>query len=179
VVDPARGAEAYAWLDALPAEGDGGARAALTRCCGSRRWIDGMLARRPFGSAAAMHAAAHAVWDALDRADYLEAFSHHPVIGADLADLRARFPTTRAWSESEQAGVAQADDATLRDLQEANRIYRDRFGHIFIVCASGLTAREMLARLRARLPNDPGVEIRVAAAEQAKITDLRLEKLGA
>jgi 2-oxo-4-hydroxy-4-carboxy-5-ureidoimidazoline decarboxylase len=167
---------AYAWLDAQTPEA---ARDVLARCCGSRRWVDGMLERRPFGSGQAMHAAARAVWARLGPADHLEAFACHPVIGADLADLRARFRTTHAWSSEEQSGVADADEATLRDLQRANQAYRERFGYIFIVCASGKSAREMLDALRVRLANDPATETVVAAAEQANITALRLEKLGA
>src|SRR5258708_3665141 len=165
---------AYAWLDSQPTDA---ARDALARCCGARRWVAGMLDRRPFGSAAALVAAARAAWSPLGREDYLEAFSHHPPIGGDLAALRARFAATLAWSSDEQSGVARADERTLLDLQAANRTYRKRFGYTFIVCASGKSAREMLEALEARLAHDPDVELSVAAAEQAKITELRLEKL--
>jgi 2-oxo-4-hydroxy-4-carboxy-5-ureidoimidazoline decarboxylase len=167
--------EAFAWLDAQPAAE---ARAALRRCCGSGRWVERMLARRPFGSAAAMRRAARDAWAGLDRADTLEAFAHHPAIGDDLAALRAKFAETAAWSNDEQAGVALADERTLVELQAANREYRERFGYVFLVCATGKTAAEMLAALRARLPNDPDDELAIAAAELAKITELRLEKLG-
>ena len=164
-----------AWLDALPT---GAARDALSRCCGARRWVSGMLDRRPFGSPSSLVAVAREVWAALDPEDIVEAFSHHPTIGADLAGLRARFDRTRDWSNDEQSGVACADEQTLRDLEEANRAYRARFGYIFIVCASGQSAQAMLEALRARLPNDPDAELRIAAGEQAKITELRLGKLG-
>jgi 2-oxo-4-hydroxy-4-carboxy-5-ureidoimidazoline decarboxylase len=163
------------WLDALPTDA---AREALSRCCGARRWVAGMLERRPFGSSIALRASAREVWSRLERRDYLEAFSHHPPIGGDLAGLRARFASTRAWSAEEQSGVAHADDGTLRDLEEANRAYSARFGYIFIVCASGQSARAMLDALRARLPNDPDTELQIAAGEQAKITELRLDRLG-
>jgi 2-oxo-4-hydroxy-4-carboxy-5-ureidoimidazoline decarboxylase len=171
----ARSTTAQAWLDAAPIDE---ARAALTRCCGAHRWVEGMLARRPFGAPAAMREAAEATWTALGAADYLEAFSHHPEIGADPASLRARFPSTRDLSAREQAGVERADETTLRDLAEANQAYRARFGHIFIVCATGKSAAEMLALLRDRIDNEPPTELAIAAREQAKITALRLENLG-
>ncbi len=165
-----------ALLDAMD-EAD--ARVALTRCCGAARWVEGMLARRPFGDDAALHCAADEVWAAMDRSDVLEAFSHHPRIGADIDALRARFGSKGdlQWSSGEQAGLSEADEDTLRALRDGNLAYEERFGFIFIVCASGKSAAEMLALLRSRLHNDPDDELRIAAAEQAKITHLRLEKL--
>jgi 2-oxo-4-hydroxy-4-carboxy-5-ureidoimidazoline decarboxylase len=165
----------YAWLDSRSPEE---AREALARCCASRRWVAGMLDRRPFGSAAALSAAARAVWAALERDDYLEAFSGHPPIGGHLGDLRAAVEPTLGWSKEEQSGVRSADERTLLDLQSANRAYTSRFGFVFILCATGKTAKEMLSAVYARLDNGPGVELSLAAAEQAKITDLRLAKLG-
>jgi 2-oxo-4-hydroxy-4-carboxy-5-ureidoimidazoline decarboxylase len=155
------------------------ARAALTRCCGSARWVDRMLEGRPYASATALFELAERVWNELGRDDYLEAFSHHPQIGADLAELQQKFASTSAWSASEQSGAGGAGLATLEALRDGNRAYLERFGFIFIVCATGKSAAEMLALLRARLPNDPAVEVSIAAAEQAKITKLRLEKLSA
>jgi 2-oxo-4-hydroxy-4-carboxy-5-ureidoimidazoline decarboxylase len=135
-----------------------------------------MTARRPFESADALFAAAEDVWAGLGRDDWLEAFAAHPRIG-DIDGLRKKFATTADWSAGEQAGVAGAAEQVLRDLAAGNADYEARFGHTFIVCATGKTAAEMLALLRARLANDPAAELRVAAAEQAKITRLRLEKL--
>lgn len=155
------------------------AREALLRCCGSARWADRMLAERPYASTAAMLEAADRNWSELGGDDYLEAFSHHPQIGADLAELERKFASTSTWAASEQAGAATADRATLEALRDGNRAYLERFGYIFIVCATGKSAAEMLALLRARLPNDPAEELPLAAAEQAKITKLRLEKLAA
>ncbi len=169
-------AEAYALLDAL---GRQAAHAALLRCCGSERWVGGMLEKRPFGSQEALASAAESVWAALSQDDYLEAFSHHPAIGADPDELAAKFASTRAWSSSEQAGVEGADRETLVALSEGNRAYRKRFGYTFIVCASGQSAREMLTSLQQRLGNEPAAELLVAAGEQAKITWLRLQKLAA
>lgn len=152
-------------------------RETLTRCCGSRRWVEGMIARRPFVTDDAVHQAADAAWSEASDEDVLEALSHHPEIGADLDALRARFASTASWSAGEQAGVAAASEETLIALRDGNRRYKERFGHIFVVCASGKRADEMLALLTARLDNDPAREIRIAAEEQRKITHLRLDKI--
>jgi len=160
-------------LDAMPAAE---ARDALLRCCGSSRWAEGVIAGRPYRDARALFAAAEACWQSLGREDWLEAFRHHPRIG-DREALRAKFATTRDWAAAEQSAAVAASDATLDALAEANREYEARFGHIFIVCASGKSADEMLALAQARLGNDAEAELRIAAAEQAKITRLRLEKL--
>jgi 2-oxo-4-hydroxy-4-carboxy-5-ureidoimidazoline decarboxylase len=172
--EPPSDSSARMWLDTLPTEQ---ASAALLRCCGSRRWVSGMLARRPFGSLEALHGAAREIWGALAREDFLEAFSHHPAIGGELAELRTKFAPTADWSSQEQAAVAGAGDQTLLELKAANQAYLERFGFLFIVCASGRSAEELLAALRTRSTNDPASELLVAAAEQAKITALRLDKL--
>ena len=157
----------------LDTAADADARAILTRACGSSRWVDRMMARRPFGSDARLLRAARIEWFGLTEADWLEAFSHHPQIG-DRASLASRFPSTHDLSAQEQAAVGQAPADVLSALAEANAAYRDRFGFIFIVCATGKTAEEMLALLRARLPNNRAAELRNAAEEQANITALRL-----
>jgi 2-oxo-4-hydroxy-4-carboxy-5-ureidoimidazoline decarboxylase len=149
------------------------ARGLLRTCCGSARWVERMTARRPFGGREALLAAARDEWFALTPADWREAFDHHPRIG-DRDALRRRFAATRRLSENEQAGVDGAPEEVLTALAEGNRAYEDRFGYIFIVCATGRSAGEMLALLRARIANDPDTEIRIAAEEQARITELRL-----
>ena len=154
----------------LNALDDDAAARALLRCCGSSRWASAMAAARPFGSEEAMRAQADAVWRSLDRADWLEAFAAHPTIGAGG-------PDPSPWSDEEQAGVAGAEDGALRRLAEGNHDYQTRFGYIFIVCATGKTAAEMLALLEGRLRHDAGGELPVAADEQRKITQLRLTKL--
>jgi len=169
-----RAPEPHAILNALSLED---ARAALLRCCGAGRWAGWMLAQRPFASTEALLRAAAGVWTQMEKADVLEAFSRHPEIGGDLEALRARFPATAGWSSAEQSGVAGADVETLEALRDGNAAYREKFGHVFLVCATGKTAAEMLALLRARLANDPATELTIAAGEQAKITRLRLEKL--
>jgi 2-oxo-4-hydroxy-4-carboxy-5-ureidoimidazoline decarboxylase len=162
------------WLNALPPSE---ARLVLQRCCGAARWVEGMLQRRPFPSSAALLQGAEAVWRELAAADFLEAFSHHPEIGANLDELRRKFAATAELSLAEQAGAVNASEATLSALRSQNHAYRTRFGYSFIVCASGKTASEMLELLNGRLNNAPEVELGIAAAEQAKITHLRLEKL--
>lgn len=153
------------------------ARAMLMRACGSARWVDRMIARRPFGSDAALLAAAREEWFQLAEADWLEAFAHHPRIG-DRASLAARFPATHDLSAEEQAAVGGAPEDVLTQLADANIAYLDRFGFIFIVCATGKTAEEMLQLLRERLENDRAAELLVAAEEQAKIMELRLAPRG-
>ena len=170
----AESAEPAPSLNALSREA---AAEALTRCCGATRWVQGMLARRPFASYTAMFAAAVEIWAQLGPDDYREAFGHHPEIGSNLEDLRKRFAKTAAWSQAEQSSAMSASEATLHALRDGNQAYRERFGYSFIVCATGKTAEEMLALLRARLKHAPDLELGIAAAEQAKITHLRLEKL--
>jgi 2-oxo-4-hydroxy-4-carboxy-5-ureidoimidazoline decarboxylase len=145
----------------------------LARACGASRWVARMLQRRPFGSRERLLSAALEEWNALDEDDWREAFAHHPKIG-DRTALAARFPATHDLSAGEQAGVAGASEDVLDALAAANRLYESRFGYIFIVCATGLSAGEMLDRLRTRLENSAEDEIKIAAVEQAKITALRL-----
>ena len=152
------------------------AQAALLRCCGSTNWAGRMTTLRPVAGADELFCLADEVWSDLTPADWLEAFSHHPRIG-DMESLRSRFARTRGWSEGEQASADGASDEVLQALSEGNRAYEDRFGYIFIVCATGKSAEGMLALLNERLPNDPDTEIRIAAEQQRQITRLRLEKL--
>ncbi len=160
-------------LDRAPIEE---ARRLLTACCGSTRWVDRMLDRRPFGSRAALLDAAREEWFVLAPDDWREAFGHHPKIGGGDG-LRARVAATRHLSEREQSGVSGASEDILESLADGNREYEQTFGYIFIVCASGRGADEMLEMLRARLQNDAASEILIAAREQARITELRLEAL--
>jgi 2-oxo-4-hydroxy-4-carboxy-5-ureidoimidazoline decarboxylase len=146
----------------------------LRICCGAGRWVERMLARRPFGSLDAARAAAREEWFALSTDDWKQAFAHHPRIG-DVSALQARFGEAAAASSlREQAGMAGADEDVLQRLLESNREYESRFGYLFIVCATGKTAEQMLQMLRERLTNVRGEEILIAAREHAKICDLRL-----
>jgi OHCU decarboxylase len=157
---------------------DASARAALFNCCAAASWIDGMLARRPFADDDAVHNAAAEVAASLAEADWLDAFAAHPMIG-DVASLKQKYAATRSLAAGEQGGVAAASEATLDELAALNRECLQRFGFQFIVFATGKTAEEMLALLKARINNSREAELRNAAVEQLKITQLRLEKLAA
>jgi 2-oxo-4-hydroxy-4-carboxy-5-ureidoimidazoline decarboxylase len=115
-------------------------------------------------------------WWQCSEADWKEAFAHHPKIG-DIDSLKKKFASTAAWASGEQSGVNAAGDEIIKALAEGNRLYEEKFGYIFIVCATGKTAKEMLELLQERIKNDPGEEIKIAAEEQNKITKLRIEKL--
>jgi len=139
----------------------------LLPCCGSRSWARQVAERRPFQDLADLRRKSDEIWRNLGTEDWREAFAAHPRIGEKGS----------RWSEQEQAGARDADARILAELIEANREYESRFGHIFIVCATGKSAAEMLSLLRHRLDNDREIELRIAAEEQRKITNLRLEKL--
>ncbi|MBI1808213.1 MAG: 2-oxo-4-hydroxy-4-carboxy-5-ureidoimidazoline decarboxylase [Ignavibacteria bacterium] len=148
----------------------------LLRCCGSPRWAKLMVARRPFAAIEEVFTTADEIWNRLSPKDWKEAFSRHPKIG-DIKRLRKRFTSTAQWAEGEQAGVTQTSEKVLKELAEGNRLYEAKFGYIFIVCATGKSAGEMLTLLQQRLNNVPADELKIAAAEQAKITKLRLVKV--
>lgn len=167
-------------LEDLNALDDEAAARAFLRCCGSSRWTRQMVAARPFAGAEAMAGTADAIWSALDPADWLEAFAAHPKIGetsGSSAPGGSGGAGRSGWAQQEQASVAGAADQTRRRLADANRDYEARFGYIFIVCATGKTADEMLDLFERRLRHDAGEELRIAAEEQRKITQLRLRKL--
>jgi OHCU decarboxylase len=148
----------------------------LTACCGSTRWVSAMVARRPFASFEAMLDTADAAWRQLEDRDWLEAFTHHPRIGEHKSAAPQAEGAAR-WSAGEQAKVSSATVAARDDLALMNREYEERFGYIYIVCATGKSADELLAIARSRLHNDPATELRTAAEEQRQITNLRLRKL--
>ena len=152
-------------LDAMP---ESQAMELLRVSCGSSRWVSAMVARRPFGSHEAALDAADDIWSSLSGDDWREAFAHHPRIGEQ---------TKNSVAAKEQSGVSGAANEVRQALAEANRDYEQRFGYIYIVCATGKTAEEMLAIAKDRLKNDPDTELKVAAEEQRKITRLRLQKL--
>jgi OHCU decarboxylase len=166
----------FAALSRTPVEA---ASRRLQACCGSRRWLAALIAGFPQPSARGLFAASEQAFDALGEADWREAFAAHPRIG-DRAALKARAERDRAGAErerSEQAGTATADEATLAAFAAGNELYEERFGHVFLICASGRSASEMLAALRLRLSHDAATELAIAAEEQRKITVLRLERL--
>ena len=154
------------------------ARAGLLSCCASSRWADAMIAARPFAGDAELFDAAERSWWALDRADWLEAFTAHPRIGDGVAAGPGP-AATREWSRQEQGRAATASPDVRAALAAGNAEYERRFGHVFLICATGRPADEILAELRRRLENDPAEELREAAGEQAKVTRLRLARLAA
>ncbi|HTC64251.1 MAG TPA: 2-oxo-4-hydroxy-4-carboxy-5-ureidoimidazoline decarboxylase [Candidatus Saccharimonadales bacterium] len=158
-------------FNALPSEQ---AESSLMDCCGSARWAATVAARRPYINAEALHKAADSVWWKLDRADWLEAFSHHPQIGDKPA---TGSESARQWAEGEQMRARAASDDVRTRLARANRAYFEKFGYIYIVCATGKTAEGMLAILNQRLQNDLPSELSVAAEQQRLITRIRLDKL--
>ncbi|MEO8706253.1 MAG: allantoicase [Kofleriaceae bacterium] len=173
--------EGIAKLDTMPVDA---ARAALRKCCGSSKWADAMLARRPFEDVPALLRIAERIWWSLAEADHREAFAAHPKIGeakvppgrpGDSRPIDAE--TTARWTRDEQKGAAGASVETASLLARGNREYEAKHGFIFIVCATGRSAETMLADLNDRLDNPTAEELRTAAEEQAKITRLRLHKL--
>ncbi len=148
----------------------------LSKCCGAKKWIDGMTDARPFKNESDIIENAEKIWTALDKSDWLEAFKHHPKIG-DINSLRKKYSSTKQLAENEQSGVNDASMEVLEDLSRLNDEYEKKFGYIFIVCATGKTADEMLSIIKSRINNDQQTEIKLAMEEQNKITKLRLEKL--
>jgi OHCU decarboxylase len=148
----------------------------LRACCGASRWVEAMLARRPFQSVDHLLSVADKAWRATGPSDWEEAFAHHPRIG----DHQAAAPVSaaaQAWSTREQSTAAGSGAAARAALAEANTAYEQRFGRIYLVCAAGRSAEELLADVAERMKNDPEREREVAVEEQRKITRLRLMAL--
>lgn len=135
-----------------------------------------MIEGRPFANAEEVSSKADQIWSSLDEHDWLEAFRAHPKIGERKA-AAAQSQQAASWSAQEQSHAQRAADETKAAIAEGNRVYEDRFGFIFIICASGKSAEEILSSLNERLAHDPKTELRIAAGEQQRITRLRLEKL--
>ena len=149
---------------------------ALRKCCGATQWANQMVQARPFQDKKHMAAQATEFWQNCGFDDCLEAFAQHPKIG-DIDSLKAKYADTKAWAGQEQGGVSNAGLETLTALAEGNAAYEDKFGFIFIVCATGKSATEMLSLLNHRLQNDSEKEFENAKSEQNKITLIRINKL--
>ncbi len=154
---------------------EGALGAALLRCCGSSQWVRQVSSRHPFSDEASLRQIADEVWASLESADWLEAFVHHPRIGGKVGGEAG--PDMRAWASREQAGMDHAPDDVARRLAQANDVYYDRSGYVFLICATGKSAEEMLTALTRRMNNTPEVELTIAAEQQRQITQLRLGKL--
>ena len=153
-----------AWLNALP---DGDAVEVLLGCCAAPGWARAVAGGRPYASAGDLLAAADAAWAAREPGDLEAAMAGHPRIGERRLS---------GWSQAEQSGVG-SDAGTAQALREANAAYEERFGHVFLICATGRGPAEILAELQRRMANGPDAEREVAAAEIGKINAIRLRKL--
>ena len=151
-------------------------KAALTKCCGSSNWVEQVANEAPFSDGSQLFDAAERAAAGLSKADWLEAFGHHPQIGQKKAAASQSAQASR-WSEQEQASSVSAPSKVQLELADANAAYQARFGYIFIVCATGKSADEILSLLKQRMNNAPEAELKIAAGEQRKITRLRLEKI--
>jgi 2-oxo-4-hydroxy-4-carboxy-5-ureidoimidazoline decarboxylase len=149
-----------------------GATAALRPCCTSTRWVSQLVAARPYGTLDALSQASDAAIAALDWPDIEEALAAHPRIG----DRPAGAEREAAWSRQEQAGTSQAGPGAQAALRQANADYEERFGHVFLICATGLLTSDMLIALHERMSNDPATEHEVVRAELGKIAALRLAR---
>lgn len=152
------------------------AREAFLKCCGCERWAAAMAGARPYSSDDELTKKADQTFAELSREEWLEAFAAHPKIG-DVESLRQKYGNTKDWAQNEQAGVNGVSTDVIERLASGNKTYEDRFGYIFIVCATGKSAQEMLDILNGRVDNDPSLELGIAAEEQKKITHIRLAKL--
>ncbi|ALO36340.1 OHCU decarboxylase [Colwellia sp. MT41] len=145
------------------------------QCCTASTWVNNMVAARPFANTPAIKKAADDAWLGLTEQDYFEAFEGHPKIG-DVSSLRAKYANTKELAGNEQGLVKEANDAVLDVLAQGNTDYQAKFGFIFIVCATGKSAKQMSDLLQARLPNNRAQELVNAAEEQRKIFQLRITK---
>lgn len=152
------------------------AKRLFLQCCTAERWVEEMASARPFLSLEQCLKIAQSVWEALSEADYLQAFEGHPKIG-DINSLRSKYSNTKALAAREQSAVEGAQEKTLLALAQGNARYEAQNGFIFIVCATGKSAEEMLAILEERLKNSRQKELGIAAVEQSKITEIRIRKL--
>jgi 2-oxo-4-hydroxy-4-carboxy-5-ureidoimidazoline decarboxylase len=160
---------AVAEFDAAPAAD---AAAELMPCCASRRWVSSLVSGRPYTRLDRLTAASDALLASLDWSELESALAGHPRIG----ERAVSGDRSDGWSRQEQSGTATATDSVRRELAEANLAYEQRFGHVFLVCATGLSAESMLRALRSRLNNHPVAEREVVRSELAKIVRLRLAK---
>jgi 2-oxo-4-hydroxy-4-carboxy-5-ureidoimidazoline decarboxylase len=159
-------------LNTLPAKE---AKQWFEQTCAAEKWVALMVSARPYTTKQQLLDYALTQWQTMGKDDWLEAFAAHPMIG-DINSLRSKFANTKALAANEQSATSAATEQTLNALRQANLDYAHKHGFIFIICATGLSADTMLGELQKRLPNDSATEMSLAAAEQIKITLLRLNK---
>ncbi len=148
----------------------------LFKCCGSKTWVNKIMKNFPFNSIEDLKISSDRSWFSCKKEDWLEAFSHHPKIG-DQSVADKKHSSTADWAKQEQSAVKDAEQGILSELAKSNQSYQEKFGFIFIVCATGKTAIEMLKLLNDRINNEPEKELHIAINEQNKITHLRIDKL--
>lgn len=151
------------------------AKEELFKCCGSTTWVNLMMQEFPFDSVLKVKETAEKAWLVCKENDFLEAFTHHPKIGEKPSANKTNH--SDKWAAQEQSGVDKAQLSLLNELKELNQAYASKYGFIYIVCATGKSAGEMLHLLKERINNSIEKEIAIAAAEQNKITHLRIDKL--
>jgi 2-oxo-4-hydroxy-4-carboxy-5-ureidoimidazoline decarboxylase len=151
------------------------AAAEILPCCGSTRWARELAQARPIISEAVLFSHSDSIWLRLSADDWDEAFCSHPRIGEHKAPVAAA-PQSLVWSGNEQSGIDDLNEEVLAGLARGNRLYEERFGRIFLVCATGKSAAQMLEILKDRLENDPQTELHEAAEQQRQITQIRLRK---
>ena len=161
------------WLNALSSEA---ARRELLKCCGATRWAIAIEQQRPYATLEQLLARSNEVWWDLEPSDWLEAFRSHPKIGEKKAASSVA-AQSQQWSAQEQRGVETAREDAIEKLARLNQLYEEKFGFIFIVCATGKSTDEILALLEERMENEAAAELRIAATQQATITELRMRKL--
>lgn len=163
-----------AWNKAVESE----ALKAMLACCGSKRWASAMVAMRPIASVRELSDAADRAWGTMQESDWLEAFACHPRIGGRNPALAAAHATEQssAWSQQEQSSASTANQNVLIELAEGNRLYEEKFGFTYVVCATGKGADEMLAILQRRLSSNREAELSEAAEQQRQILQIRLGK---
>jgi OHCU decarboxylase len=147
---------------------------AMLACCGSKRWAAVMVASRPIQSVAALSEQADRTWSTMQETDWLESFACHPRIGERKAANASG--QSAAWSNQEQSKATTATESVLAQLAEGNRLYEERFGFTYIVCATGKSAEEMFSILKRRLASSHEAELREAAEQQRQIMQIRLGK---
>lgn len=148
----------------------------LIKCCGSENWVNQMYDQWKFISNENLFETSEKIWFSLKKEDWLEAFKHHPKIG-NIDSLKEKYSVSKDLAKSEQAGVSTASLETLTELSEYNSDYEKKFGYIFIVCATGKSAEEMLSIIKKRMKNEPEDEIQIAMREQNEITKIRLNNI--
>ncbi|TNF24744.1 MAG: 2-oxo-4-hydroxy-4-carboxy-5-ureidoimidazoline decarboxylase [Deltaproteobacteria bacterium] len=145
-------------------------------CCTAVKWVNAMVESRPFSNFEEMIKVSNQHFSNLEESDWLEAFDGHPKIG-DVNSLKEKYKSTKKLASGEQSGMSEADEKVIYEMADLNQSYQEKNGFIFIVCATGKSASEMLEIIKSRIDNDRGTELKIASEEQMKITKIRLEKL--